>query len=337
MNIAHILPHGAVFPLQKHNGRYEWALRLARLQAARGHQVTIFSGTTLCDAIPELQWRSVDKKETRLETNSALFEAALGDDSFDVYHSHFDSLHSVVPNPHRKPIICTQHWFPTEKIAQDARQDTTGAIVYVPVTELMRKEDVRLGIPCTSVIYHGIDTTLFHPHGQVTDRLLFVGRIAQGKGVKEAVEIAFKASVPLDIYGKINDVDRAYYESFSHLIDGTRIVYHGPKPLEEIADAMAGARALLFPSQHAEAFGQVTIESQASGAPVVISNIGASSELVINNRTGFVVDDGPEEYIDAIGRIDAIDRKECRHHAEKFTIEKMYNEYIALYESLRRK
>jgi hypothetical protein len=46
MKIAHLLPYSARFPLVKHHGRYEWVLRLARIQSAEGHEVTIFSSPT---------------------------------------------------------------------------------------------------------------------------------------------------------------------------------------------------------------------------------------------------------------------------------------------------
>lgn len=334
MKIAHILPHGAKFPLVKHNGRYEWALRLARLQARAGHDVTIFSGTNEWKEVPEITWRSCPQQATREDTNRALFAEAFADESFDVFHSHFDSLHSLVGNQTKKPIVCTQHWFPTTKIAEAARQSPDN-VMYVPVTHHMQHSDKEMGIPCSEVIYHGIDLSLFQPQTTKSDRLIFVGRISPNKGVKEAVEIARRANVPLDIYGKVNESDRQYFESFSHLIDGETIVYHGSRPIEEIAAAMAQAKALLFPSQSAEAFGQVTIEAQACGTPVIISDIGASSELVLHGSTGFVVHT-MDQYTEAINALEAIDRQKCREHAERFSVTAMLQAYEALYEKLRK-
>lgn len=335
VKIAHILPYGAKFPLTKHNGRYEWVLRLARLQVAAGNEVIIFSGTEAWVEEPEITWRTCTKEATKLSTNKSLFREALADQSFDIFHSHFDSLHSLMGHLTQKPIVCTQHWFPTEKIAQDATRDTPRNVIYVPVTHFMQQADLRLGIPCSEVIYHGIDLALFHPQNTVSDRFIFVGRISPGKGAKEAVEIAVKAGISLDIYGKINEAEQSYFNSFAHLIDGDTVTYHGAKPLDEIAEAMARAKALLFPCNATEAFGQVTVEAQACGTPVIISNVGASQELVLDGKTGFVIDEF-NDYIRAINNIDSIDRTLCRRHAETYDLRVMVSRYDQLYKSLRK-
>ena len=92
MRIAHLLPTSAVFPLVKHNGRYEWALRLAKLQVASGHEVTIFAGNKSGEGT--VTWRTTEPSDaSKRERNLELLHLAFEDDSFDVYHSHFDSLH----------------------------------------------------------------------------------------------------------------------------------------------------------------------------------------------------------------------------------------------------
>lgn len=96
---------------------------------------------------------------------------------------------------------------------------------------------------------------------------------------------------------------------------------------------MANAAALIFPCQEAEAFGLVTIESQAYGTPVIISDIGANAELVQHSKTGFVCKKD-DEYLSAIRDITVIDRGACRNYAEKFSIENMVDRYDALYQKL---
>ena len=334
MKIAHLLPTSAVFPLVKHNGRYEWALRLARLQAAAGHEVTIFAGNTSGET--PLNWQTIAPSEaTKKERNLALLKLAFEDDSFDMYHSHFDTLHYFAADTTSKPVIVTQHWFPHQEIADAVAFNTRRNVVAVPVTQFMQDEDTRLGIPKTNFIYHGIDLSLFSFSAAHNDRLLFVGRIHPNKGVHKAVEYALATGSGLDIIGKINATEQEYWSQIEPNVDGQQICYRGPKHLEEVALAYQTAKAVIFPSTHAEAFGQVTIEAQAAGTPVIISDVGASRELVRHGKTGFICHDD-EDFISAIEAIDTIDRRACRQHAEKFDIHSMVESYTNLYEQVIR-
>ena len=334
MKIAHLLPTSAVFPLVKHNGRYEWALRLAKLQVAAGHEVTIFAGNTSGE--PSIAWRTIAPSEaSKKERNLDLLRLAFEDDSFDVYHSHFDSLHYLAADATEKPIIVTQHWFPHQEIADSVAFNARGNVIAVPVTQFMQDEDTKLGIPKTNFIYHGIDLSLFSFSKTHNDRLLFVGRIHPNKGVDKAVQYALATQSKLDIIGKINATESEYWSRIEPHVDGEKIRYLGPKHLEEVALAYQTAKAVIFPSTHAEAFGQVTIEAQAAGTPVIISDVGASRELVRHGKTGFICHDD-EDFISAIEAIDTIDRRACRQHAEKFDICSMVESYTNLYEQVIR-
>lgn len=333
MNIAHLLPRSAVFPLKKHNGRYEWALRLARIQAQAGHTVTVYAGRDSTDDSP-IVWQSIpDIAGDKKTANIALLTKALENPQHDIYHSHFDSLHYIVADLTDKPIVVTQHWFPTQEIANAVPLSTKHNVFNVPVTDMMKAEDEQLGIPTTDRIYHGIDLSLFHPTTGHSDRFLFVGRIHPGKGIAEAIHYAKTANVPLDIIGKVNGTEKEFWQSLSADIDGDHIRYLGPQPQQVVAAAFAQAKAFIFPSQTEEAFGQVTVEAQAAGAPVIISNVGPSSELVITGKTGFVCET-EDQFMEAIKNIDSIDRAECRTHAEQFDVVKMVAAYDSLYRSL---
>lgn len=57
-------------------------------------------------------------------------------------------------------------------------------------------------------------------------------------------------------------------------------------------------------------------------------------ELIDHGVTGFLVDT-PEEALDAIARIDTIDRAACRRAvAERFSVHRMADAYIGLYRSI---
>lgn len=335
MKIAHLLPFSATFPLKKHNGRYDWALSAAKWQAAHGHDVTIYAGPDSYDESP-IMWRSVDQvSEDQTANNIALIKAAFSDQSFDVFHSHYDYLPHTLLDGTDKPLVTTQHWFPDEAIAEGLRQNIRPNAVVVPVTDLMRRTDAEYGIHHSDVIYHGVDLSLFSYQAKpTTDRLLFVGRLAPSKGVKEAIEYAAQAGCGLDIIGKLRPKEQAYWDEISPHIDGDRIAYHGSKSHEEVVEYMQNARAMIFPSQQPEAFGLVTIEAQACGTPVIISDVGASSELVVHGKTGFVAQT-TEKFVQAISGVAVLNRADCRNNAERFDIETMNLAYIELYEGLR--
>ena len=81
-------------------------------------------------------------------------------------------------------------------------------------------------------------------------------------------------------------------------------------------ELLGGAIATLFPSEVEEAFGLVPVESMACGTPVIALRNGAVPELVVHGRTGFVVDD-EAGMLDALARVDQIDRAACRHYVEE--------------------
>src|SRR5207302_649852 len=56
---------------------------------------------------------------------------------------------------------------------------------------------------------------------------------------------------------------------------------------EELATAYASADVFLFPST-TDTFGNVVIEAQASGLPVIVSDLGGPKELVEHGVTGLV-------------------------------------------------
>ena len=334
MNIAHLLPHTASFPVTRHNGRYEWAMRLIRLQAENGPQVTVYAAPGSSDENANIIWRSSAYDfGNKTKNNIALIKTALQDDNHDIYHSHFDYMHYFLADSTTKPVLFTQHWFPNQDISNAAHFNVTKNVLAVPATQHMAAENNKLGIASTDFIRQGIDLSLFQPKEPVSDRLIFVGRITRNKGVLEAVKIALATNQKLDIIGKINESDKEYWEQILPLVDNDQIKYLGPKTHEEVADIMAHAKALIFPSQAPEASPQVPIEAQACGLPVIISNVGSTAEWVDHGKSGFVVET-EAEYIDAVHNLDTIDRNYCREFASLFDISKMFESYERLYAQL---
>jgi len=102
---------------------------------------------------------------------------------------------------------------------------------------------------------------------------------------------------------------------------------------KEKAQLLAGAKALIFPTNWQEPFGLVTLEALASGTPVISTNKGAMPEVVTPD-VGFRCDTF-EQFREAVKRIDEISPRRCRERVEKnFTGEIMAEKYIEAYEKI---
>ena len=74
---------------------------------------------------------------------------------------------------------------------------------------------------------------------------------------------------------------------------------------------LAQARGLLMPIRWDEPFGMVMVEALACGTPVIAFPEGAAVEIVVDQKTGFLVDD-ERGMADAIGQLHRIDARDCR-------------------------
>jgi len=107
----------------------------------------------------------------------------------------------------------------------------------------------------------------------------------------------------------------------------------------DIPCLMAASDLSVLPS-HEEGFSNVILESMAAGLPIVATNVGGNSEAVVDGVTGWLVPPGrpavmAEKIIDLLQ-----DPRKARSWGKqgrarvkkKFTIERMVQEHIKLYE-----
>jgi glycosyltransferase involved in cell wall biosynthesis len=71
---------------------------------------------------------------------------------------------------------------------------------------------------------------------------------------------------------------------------GQRAVFTGYKCGDELAELFASADLFVFPST-TDTFGNVVLEAQASGLPVVATNIGGPQENIEPDETGVIVNE----------------------------------------------
>lgn len=334
MKIAHLLPNSVQYPLETHNGRYEWVQNLAQIQASQGHEVTIYCNPK--SNLDNIQIAGINDTGPDKQKNNLLTVQLALAENHDIYHSHFDNLHYNVAHLTDKPIIYTQHWWPTNETVRISQETKIDNVWAVPPTKYMYELDQKLGIKSSQYIYHGIDLTLFSVNpNQIkkNGRLLFVSRIAPEKNLDIAIEVARATGIGLDIIGKVPPGHQQYWNELQAHIDGQKIIYHGPKTHQELINYYAEATALIFPSETTEPFGLVAIEAQACGTPVIMKRGGSRGELITDNKTGFLcenIDEFKQSSIQA-GELSSLD---CIKQAQKFDVLDMAKNYENLYHSL---
>ncbi|WP_340110286.1 glycosyltransferase family 4 protein [Pikeienuella sp. HZG-20] len=333
MRIAMLAPIAWRTP-PRHYGPWELLTHLLTEElVAMGLDVTLFATadsqtSARLDAVapaPYSEDPGVDAKVWEYRHLSHVFSQA---DRFDIIHNQADfPAHAFAPLV-ETPVVTTIHGFSSERILPMFKP-FEDRVRFVAISEADRHPDLRYA----ATIHHGIrlDDFPFDPAGG--DDLLFFGRIHPDKGAKEAIEVAHATGHRLHIYGVIQD--QAYFDAYVRpALSDDRVIWHGPVGGAERARALGGAKALLHLIGFDEPFGLSVVEAMACGTPVVARRRGSMPELIVDGRTGFLVD-GPDDAIRAVGRIGAIRRAAPRAHvARRFTAARMAADYLALYESV---
>jgi glycosyltransferase involved in cell wall biosynthesis len=330
MRIAMLAPIAWRTP-PRHYGPWELVTSmLTEALVARGTDVTLFATldsitTGKLDGVvpsPYSEDPSMDAKVWEFRHLAHLFERA---NRFDLIHNQADFPAHAFSRLTDKPIVTTIHGFSSERILPMYKpfQDR---VHFVAISEADRHPTLRY----SAMIHHGIpiDEFAFNPDG--SEDLLYFGRIHPEKGTKEAIAAARASGRHLRMYGIVQDSN--YYErEVLPGVDGSSVLYHGAVGGADRVRALGNARALLHLISFDEPFGLSVIEAMACGTPVIATRRGSMPELIEHGRTGFLVD-SPEEAVDAIRRAGELDRAAIRRAvAERFTVDRMADEYLALY------
>jgi glycosyltransferase involved in cell wall biosynthesis len=334
MHIAMLSPIAWRTP-PRHYGPWETvASLLSEGLVASGHEVTLFatgdsqtSGTlnAVCPQGYE-EDRSLIPKVWECLHISELFENA---DAYDIIHNQFDYLPLTYTGLTTTPVVTTIHGFSSPGILPVFKK-YNGKVFYVSISDADQSPDLHY----IKTIHHGIDIMQFDFQAAPDDEtLLFFGRIHNDKGTRQAIEIAGASNKKLIMAGIIQD--QAYYDQFiAPYIDNDKVVYLGSAGPAERSRLLGKASALLHPIQFDEPFGLSVVESMACGTPVIAFNRGSMPELIENGKTGFLVS-SVNDAVEAVARIQEIDRVFCRRHVERlFTVDHMVNEYIKVYEMI---
>ncbi len=184
--------------------------------------------------------------------------------------------------------------------------------LHLPVSAEFQRRLLAAGVPSDRVVVHhdGIDLRRFpFVERRSLDgvaNLLFVGRLAEKKGVSDALEalatlVRSGRKVELTIIGD-GPLAPSLHARSKQLGLGKHVHFLGARPLDEVAQAMAAAHVLVAPSVTApngdqEGIPTVIKEAMATGMPVVSTLHSGIPELVEHGVTGFLA---PEHDVDRL-------------------------------------
>lgn len=336
MRIAQISPLWERVPPFRYGGTELIVQLLTDELVRRGHDVTLFASG---DSITKAKLCSVHNHALRLDSNikePTLYEQMMLADVYQNAH-HFDIIHSHVgcsALPYcgfvKTPTVHTMHGIFTPDNEKMYRRFAWQPLI--SISEAQREP--RLGLNYIHTVYNGIDTAIypFHPEPTQPAYLAFVGRLSPEKGPVEAINIARATGFQLKMAGKIDAVDRSYYqEQVEPLIDGEQIQYLGEVSHEEKVKLLGGATVTLFPITWREPFGLVMIESMATGTPVIGMGLGSVPEVIAHGKTGFVCH-SLQKMIEVIPDAIKLNRSICREYVvSRFSVESMTSEYERAY------
>lgn len=252
---------------------------------------------------------------------------------FDVVHFHHP--HTALPKAMMHPLVPTLYtlhdpvydWYREVFELYDSPNQH-----YVSISNNQRRDAPDLRYKAT--VYNGTDVDLFTFNDKAEDFLLFAGRITPQKGVKEAIEVAKKTDHRLLIIGPVAHGAQGYFDQYIKPELNDRILYLGRMDQEQLPTYYQKAKAVLTPVQWEEPFGLTTVEAMACGTPVISLRRGAAPEIIVNGKTGFVVN-SVGDMIKAVGKLDKINRRDCREHIEnKFALQQMVDGYEKVFCSL---
>jgi len=262
-------------------------------------------------------------------------------DEFDVIHSHLDYWGFPLANQAPVPVLTTLHG----RLDVRELQWVYRRFRDVPLVSISDAQ--RAPVPWANflaTIYHGIDLDQFTFNPRPESHLAFLGRIAPEKGLDTAIRVAKRAGrllrvaarEPLRHGGDANvHADRRHYQhEVKPLLDrrNARLIGEVDGPQKD--EFLRSSAALLFPIRWPEPFGLVMVEALACGTPVIAFRQGSVPEIIEHGVTGFICDD-EDDMVDAVRRIDEIDRARCRQIArERFSVARMAGEYAGIYSEL---
>jgi glycosyltransferase involved in cell wall biosynthesis len=338
MKIAQISSIYLSIPPKTHGGTEQIVFELCQHLTKRGHQVELFASEDSnvdCPLQSVLPVATSDnpqstfylEKEFEARNTYNLYRQA---GRFDLIHGHWPTLAPYFSPFSDTPTVITYAYI--EKELHQYYRDRFPRCFPVCIS---RAQARMLGDESVPVIYNGVEVGRIPFNDQPEDFFIAVGRMTPGKGIAEAIRIAKKAKVRLLIVGQVTPhlpwSEKYFSNEIQPHIDGDRIKHIKRLPHDQLMQTVGRAKGFLFPTQWEEPFGLAVTEAMAAGTPVLAYPRGSMPELIQHGETGYLLHT-EDEMVDAIHRIERLDRQHCRGWVqENFSVERMVDGYERLY------
>ncbi len=187
--------------------------------------------------------------------------------------------------------------------------------ILVP-TEYYRQYLIQNGFDSAKlrVMTRGVDSQAFHPGKRDPSffgrygldapmKFLYVGRVSREKDLDHLIEAFDRLRERGHEASLVVVGDGPYRRELQARCQGRSIVFTGELEGDDLAKAYASADAMVFPST-TDTFGNVVLEAQASGVPVIVSDVGGPAEIVRTHASGIIVDHhDPKALTDAMEKL----------------------------------
>ncbi|MFG0306653.1 MAG: glycosyltransferase [Phycisphaerales bacterium JB040] len=156
----------------------------------------------------------------------------------------------------------------------------------------------------------GFDAEVFHPRFRdeslwprlgldpATVKVIYCGRVSVEKNLPMLARIwprVRENAAHRGVQAELVVVgDGPYRQTMTRELKGMGVHFLGFRHGEELSSIYAGCDLFAFPST-TDTLGQVVMESQGSGLPAVVTNVGGPKEIVEHGRSGYVLDHDDDE------------------------------------------
>jgi glycosyltransferase involved in cell wall biosynthesis len=360
----HILQITREFPPAVLGGVSYHAYNLARQFVERGHSVTVITSNSTeyntdgsefyIDDIDINQVNYSSNLSSRINFADRVVEYInnnYSSDSFDVVHSHefidfskieLDALMilKVHTNLCKKKEYMDASQFPKylrqlalyfgdyflwsrEKKLEQKSLSTSDKRIYISklVKYIYQKEyNFEESKKENEIIHNGVDPSRFYPDHDHDSYWLFVGGTSKRKGYNNLIQSIANTNINIKIVGN--------YDTAKVHKNIENIEYLGRVDQDKLTDLYQNSKGLIHPANY-EPFGNVVLESLASGRPVIISSAeycGAAE--IIDGNIGMKIN--PNNHLSIKNTLQKADSltfsiQDCRSVARDYTWKKTAN------------
>lgn len=225
----------------------------------------------------------------------------------------------------------------------------------VTVSHFHRAWAIKFGIPCGKIVAipNGVPDRGFArkfrepnhcPHDSCNCTILYLGRLAAGKGIEDLLEatavLAKRGRIQVSVNIVGDGPSRIRLESIAKTLGVQQIVsFVGHQ--KDVSEYLTTSDLVVLPTFR-EGMSISLLEAMAAGKPIVTTNIGSNKEATRNGYAAILVEPGDVAALaDAVQNVledpklsAELSRRSRERYEEDYKLERMLSQYAGLYDEL---